>query len=88
MILFRAAGVAVAVAGAMAVTSVATPALADWHGRGWHRQWYGPGWGWGWGPPAYYYRPPPIYYAPPVVYAPPPPPVYYSPGVSFGLTIR
>jgi hypothetical protein len=87
MILFRAATVALAVAGAMAVTSVATPAMADWHGNGWHRRWYGPGWGWG-APAYYYYRPPPVYYAPPVVYAPPPPPVYYSPGVSFGLTIR
>jgi hypothetical protein len=89
MILFRAATVALAIAGAMAVTSIATPAKADWDDHPWHHHhWYRPGWGWG-APGYYYYRPPPVYYAPPpVVYAPPPPPVYYSPGVSFGMTIR
>ena len=89
MSLIRAASVALAVAGVMAVTSVVSPAKADWghHGHpGWHHGWYRP-W-WGWGGPAYHYRPPVYYAPPPVVYAPPPPPVYYSPGVSFGVTIR
>jgi hypothetical protein len=87
MTLFRTATAAAAIVGAMAVASVTTPARAEWHGQGHWRHWYGPRRGWGW--PAYaYYRPPPVYYAPPPVYYPPPPPVYYSPGVSFGLTIR
>jgi hypothetical protein len=90
MILSRAASLALAVASAIAVTWVATPAKAEWghHHRHWqHGHWqHRPAWGWA---PGYYYRPPPVYYAPPpVVYAPPPPPYYYSPGVSFGMTFR
>ena len=89
MILFRAAIASLAIAGAMAAASMATPAKADWDGHRHWGHWYGPRWGWGWAPAYTYYRPPPVYYAPPpVYYAPPPPPVYYSPGVSFGLTIR
>jgi hypothetical protein len=85
MIRFRVASAAMAVAGAIAITSIVTPAMADWGHRwrhGWHRAW------WGWRAPAYYYGPPMYYVAPRVVYAPPPPsPMYYSPGVSYGVTI-
>jgi hypothetical protein len=86
MNLMRAASIACAVVGTFGVMSVATRAKADWDDHDWHHHWHRP---WGWGPPGYYYRPPPVYYAPPpVVYAPPPPPVYYSPGMSYGVTIR
>lgn len=88
MLLFRVVALVVAICGLSA--SAIAPARADWHGHGgyWHHGWYRP-W-WGWGPGYYYYRPPVYYVPPPVVYAPPPPPppVYYSPGVSFGVTIR
>jgi len=84
MILIRATAIAIAAATVLGAASIASPAKADWGHRGWHYG-YRP---WGWAP-AYYYRPPPVYYAPPpVYYAPPPPPAYYSPGVSFGMTIR
>jgi hypothetical protein len=49
MIRFRVASAAMAVAGAIAITSIATPAMADWGHRwhhGWHRAW------WGWRAPA------------------------------------
>lgn len=72
MTLLRTASVALAVAGAIAVTSVATPAQAEWRDHYWHYGWYRP-W-WGWSAPAYYYRPPVYYAPPPVAYAPPPPP--------------
>ena len=60
--------------GALALTSLAAPAMADrddghWRHDGHHRGWEGP-------PPVYYPLPRP-YYPPPVVYAPPPPPAYY-----------
>lgn len=89
MNLMRVASVAFALIGTMGVLSATTEAKADWDHRGYDHHWYGPRWGWR-GPAYYYgYAPPPAYYPPPpVVYAPPPPPVYYSPGVSFGLTIR
>ncbi len=88
MRLIRTTAIGATVFGAIGLLFAATPAKADWYGPGWHRHWYG-GPYWRYGPPGYYYAPPPVVYsAPPVVYAPPPPPVYYSPGVSFGVTIR
>jgi hypothetical protein len=81
MIPFRASSAAMAVAGASAITSIATPAMADW-GHRWHRPW------WGWRARAHYCGLPMDYVSPRVVYAPPPPsPMYYSPGVSYGVTI-
>ena len=88
MTMLRATFIALAVSCGMMCLAIASPARADWDGhRGWHHHWYGPGWGW---PGYYYYRPPVVYAPPPVYYAPPPPPppVYYTPGVSFGVTIH
>ena len=84
-----------ALAGALAVPlAAASPAHADWHGRGgWHGGGHG-GWGWHGGargccwrggvfiglPPVYV--PPPLYYPPPPVYYAPPP-VYYPPPYAY-----
>lgn len=78
--------------GALALL-LATPAHADWHGRGgggnWHGNggWHGGGGGWvgpgvvlGLGGAAILgglYAAPPVYYAPPPVYYAPPPQAYY-----------
>jgi hypothetical protein len=84
----RTAAIFVAVAGLTALAAIASPAKADWYGRGYHYGGYryGPYWGGPWRAPAiivaprpYYFAPPPVVYLrPPVVYAPPPP-VYYQP---------
>lgn len=86
-----------AAAGAAALLAGATPARADWDGRGglrdhrYERPWHGPRWG---VRPYVYAPPPPVYYAPPPVYYPPPPPRYYAPRyyapppVYFGFGIR
>ena len=84
----RARSLVFAVLGAAFVLGAAAPAYADrddrrheeHHDRNWHGNWHGrPDWNG-------------AYYAPPVVVGPPayyaPPPVVYSPGVTFGLTIR
>jgi hypothetical protein len=68
-------------AAVLLVAATASPADAQWRGRGYYG-WYGPRWGWRgyWGPRWYGY---PGYwgprYYPPPVYAPPPPPVYVPP---------
>ena len=92
MSLLRATSIAAAIAGTMVVLAPPTPANADWGRPYYNNGWYGPRPYYR--PRAYAYAYPRTYYAPPVVYAPPPvyyappPPVYYSPGVSFGVTIR
>jgi len=85
----KATRILLATLGLLAVAEASVPAMADddWHrhwehDRGWHehRDW----------DRGYYGG----YYAPPVVVAPAPygyyapPPVYYSPGVTFGFTVR
>jgi hypothetical protein len=78
----RAASIGFAVAAAIGVLAVATPARADWHDYHHHdRGWYRP-----WGPPTVVYAPRPYYAPPPVVYAPPP--AYYPPVVAFGIHLR
>jgi hypothetical protein len=97
----KARSILLAAVGALAMTSLAAPVLAqpydrdDWHGhhedhwRGHEgrerHEGYAPGY---YAPRAYYAPPPPVVYAPPqAYYAPPPPVVYGSPGVTFGVTI-
>lgn len=74
-------GAAGALAVAVPLLTLPTPALAWWRGGGWHGGgggWHGGCcWGGGWrggvviGVPPVYAAPPPVYYAPPSYYAPP-----------------
>ena len=98
----KARSILLAAVGALAMTSLAAPVLAqpydrdDWHGhhddhwRGHEGREHRGGYyapGY-YAPRAYYAPPPPVVYAPPqAYYAPPPPVVYGSPGVTFGITI-
>ena len=77
-------GAAAALAVAVPLLTLPTPALAWWHGGGWGGGWRGGGWGWnrgccwrgGWGGgvvigvPPVYAAPPPVYYARPPAYYP------------------
>ena len=96
MVSIRTLSAGLAIVVGLGVLVAAGSAKADWDD---HHGWHG---GWQhhephrWGPravvvaprPYYYYAPPPVVYVPPPVYYAPPPRAYYSPGVSFGFTIR